>query len=284
MRYFMSIVNESAIFGALAAIQALLVNRLGLSLAAVPAFMGLGAYAFAAGGGVGLSLLAVGGASAFLMVFLADRLKRDVYLLATLAFIECLVAAASASDTLGGREGLAAWRNGGVGGPDFEQRMLPWTLGTVIAVALVIRGTLASAVGVAIDRMCESPATAPRWFPTRLVRAALVGGGLAGAMAIGALYAGYHGRVGPSVFSLEFAVLVLVFTVLAARTPELAVVAAMGYWLLPYVLTGVLSMSQRGAADLVRVAWGVGVITVAVAPQLRSARRAARLRASVEQS
>src|SRR5438477_215581 len=154
MSYFLSLLNEAAVYGSLAALQALLLNRLGLAFAAIPAFVGLGAYA------------------------------------------------------------LAARVLGGFASAQF----------VVIAV------------------------------------------GLAGA--IGVLYLCYHGRVSPSIFSLESALLVLAFTVMASRWPELAALAALLYGVLPYFLTKVFPLSQQGAADVIRICWGGLLITAVLLPHM----------------
>src|SRR5438132_1389702 len=110
MSYFFSLLNEAALYGSLAALQALLLNRVGLAFAAIPVFVGLGAYAVAAGptdGSVTAQLVVIAIVLALGMALLANRLRRDHYLLATLATLECLGAWVGMSGTLGGREGLS---------------------------------------------------------------------------------------------------------------------------------------------------------------------------------
>src|SRR5437879_5982853 len=107
MSYVISLLNAAAIYGALAALQALLLNRLGLAFAAMPAFLGLGAYTVAAythSPGVAAAVLGSAALSGVGMALLANPLRKDHYLLATLAILECLGAVFGSSRALGGRE------------------------------------------------------------------------------------------------------------------------------------------------------------------------------------
>ena len=276
MSYFFSLVNIAAIYGSLAALQVLLLNRLGLAFAAIPIFAGLGAYAIAAsvlGYSVSLGLVALTGLLAVGISFLSNHLPRDLYLLCTLAALECLGATIGSSVPLGGREGLSIPPGFSVGGPEFERTMLPWTLGTLLAITLTLRLVLNSAAGAAIDRLRENPDSAERWFPVRSFRVIVVGGCVALATWVGVLYLAYQGRVSPSMFSLDFALLVLAFTVMAYRTPELAGVAALLYWMLPYWLTRHFPLSHQGAADLIRICWGALLIAAVVVPRTLDARK-----------
>lgn len=271
MNYFFSLLNEAAVYGSLAALQALLLNRLGLAFAAIPAFVGLGAYALAAaaaGGFAAAQFVVIAVALAIGMALLANRLRRDHYLLATLATLECLGAWVGMSSALGGREGLPLPPTWSVGGPGFEARMLVWTLGTIAFVILTIRLILGSAAGAAIDRIREHPEAAARWCPVQKVRGVVVAVAVVLASVIGVLYLGYHGRVSPGIFSLESALLVLAFTVMAWRWPELAALAALLYGVLPYLLTKVFPLSQQGAADLIRICWGGLLIAAVLLPHL----------------
>lgn len=274
MSYVISLINTAAVFGACAALQAVLLNRLGLAFAAVPAFLGLGCYLSATRDDPALSLglAAAATASAVLVTWLADRLARDEYLLASLALLECLGATIGLVPGLGGRVGLPHPDPGSLGGPDFEVRMLPWTLTALLASCLVARGVLGSALGIAVDRIREAPAMVDQWLPVAKVRATLVGLVSVGALLLGPLYLAYQGRVGPQVFSIEFAIRLLTFTVLAGRWPELGAVSALAYWVFPYVATQYLDLSTRGAEDLVRILWGVLVVVVA----MRAARQVRR--------
>jgi ABC-type branched-subunit amino acid transport system permease subunit len=283
MNYFFSLVNEAALFGALAALQVLLLNRLGLAFAAVPVFTGLGAYAVAAwrlGAAASLGMLLLAGLLAIGMSLLANYLRRDHYLLATLAALECVGGAIGMSTALGGREGLPLPASWSVGGPGFETGAMFWTLGTLALVILAIRLVLNSAAGVAVDRIHEHPESAVRWFQASKFRVIVICLCVILATAAGILYLAYHGRVSPGVFSLEFALLVLTFSVMAGRWPELAALSALLYWILPYWMTKLFPFSQQGAADLVRVCWGGLLITSVLLPRLlhdrqRSLRRAA---------
>jgi ABC-type branched-subunit amino acid transport system permease subunit len=276
MNYFLSLVNEAAIFGALAALQVLLLNRLGLAFAAIPVFAGLAAYAVAAWSispTLPIALLLVAAALAVGMSILSNSLQRDLYLLATLAAIECVGGAVGISTTLGGREGLPLPPTWSVGGPGFETITLLWTVGSLLALTLIIRLTLHLCTGVAIDRLREQPRQCVRWFPVAIFRWFVVGLSVALAGEIGVVYLAYHGRVGPGVFSLDFALLVLAFSVMAGRWPELAAPAAMLYWILPYGMTKLFPLSQQGAADLIRICWGCLLIGAVLVPQLLRERR-----------
>lgn len=283
MNYFFSLVNEAALFGALAALQVLLLNRLGLAFAAVPVFTGLGAYAIAAwslGAATSLGMLLLAGLLAVGMSFLANYLQRDHYLLATLAALECVGGAIGMSAALGGREGLPIPTSWSVGGPGFETRAMFWTVGALAIVILAIRLVLNSAAGVAVDRIREHPECAVRWFQASRFRVVVVSLSVTLATAAGVLYLAYHGRVSPGVFSLEFALLVLTFSVMAGRWPELAALSALLFWILPYWMTKLLPLSQQGAADLIRVCWGGLLIASVLVPRLlrerqRGLRRAA---------
>lgn len=276
MNYFLSLLNEAAVYGALAALQALLLNRLGLAFAAVPAFAGLGAYAVAAsafGDATTTQVVAVTIGLTVGMTLLANRLRRDHYLLATLAALECLGAWVGTSTTLGEREGLPAPAGWAVGGPGFETMMLPLTLGCLAVVLLAIHGILGSAAGVAVDRIREHPEAAVRWCPAGRVRGVVVGVVAVLAGATGVLYLRYHGRVSPTIFSLESALLVLAFTVMAARWPAVAALAALLYGVLPFLLTKTFPLSRQGAADLIRICWGGLLIAAVVVPyRLRNRR------------
>jgi hypothetical protein len=274
VNYFISLANEAAVFGALAAVQALLLNRLGLAFAAVPAFAGLAAYAAAAGpAGDGAAVLAAAAGLAVGMILLANRLLRDHYLLATLAALECLGVWVGTSRALGEREGLAAPAGWDVGGPGFEARMLPLTFGGLAVVLLAVRGVLGSAAGAAVDRLREHPEAADRWCPAGRVRGFVVGLAVVLAAGTGVVYLRYHGRVSPGIFSLESALLVLAFTVMAGRRPELAAAAALLYGVLPFLLTKAAPVSHRGAADLIRICWGVLLVAAVVVPHRLRTRR-----------
>jgi len=282
MSYFYSLVNIAAVYGALAALQVLLLNRLGLAFAAIPVFAGLGAYivaAWAVGAPVSAGMFALVVVLAVVISWLANYLPRDHYLLCTIAAVECLGAAVGLSETLGGREGLPIPEGWSVGGRGFEASMLVWTLGSLIVIIVGIRLLLSSAAGAAIDRLRENPEAAPRFFPARHFRVVVVAGCVTAATALGVLYLAYQGRVSPTVFSLDFALLLLAFTVMAYRAPEVAGLAALLYWVLPYVMTKALPLSQQGAADLIRFIWGGLLVAAIVVPhvvrtqrQLRGAR------------
>lgn len=276
MTYFYSLVNLAAIYGSLAALQVLLLNRVGLAFAAIPVFAGLGAYilaAWAIGAPVSVGLFAFAILLAVVISLLANYLPRDHYLLCTLAALECLGAAVGMSETLGGREGLPIPDAWSVGGRGFEASMLIWTLGTLVLITVGIRLLLNSAAGAAIDRLRENPEAAPQFFPARSFRVITVGGCVLIAMVIGVLYLTYNGRVSPTIFSLDFALLVLAFTVMAYRFPEFAGLAALLYWILPYVLTKMLPLSQQGAADLIRFIWGTLLVVAVLLPQILRTRR-----------
>jgi|CXWL01.1.fsa_nt_gi ABC-type branched-subunit amino acid transport system permease subunit len=278
MSYFLSLLNAAAIFGGLAALQALLLNRLGLAFAGMPAFLGLGAYAVVMsqqGPAAPALLVGVAAFAGVGLTSLSGSLRKDHYLLATLATLECLAAIFGTPGRLGGREGLATPAAWTVGGRGFEESMLPWTLSAFFAVIAGSRFLLGTAAGVAVDRIREHPQTAGRWFPDQVIRHTVVAGCLLAATAMGVLYALYYGRVGPNVFSLESAILVLIFTVLGGRSPEVAALSALAYWSLPYFLTMLLPLSERGAADFLRVTWGglvVATIYFSHRPRVRQSR------------
>jgi ABC-type branched-subunit amino acid transport system permease subunit len=265
LSYALSLLNAAAIYGSLAALQVLLVNRLGLAFAALPAFLGLGAYAIAVAdqGSSILAAVVIGAVvTGTAMVALANRLRRDYYLLATLALLECLSALFGTSAPLGGREGLAAPQGWPVGGGGFELRMLPRMLAALLGVAVLVRALLNAPVGAAIDRIREHPETASRWFRAARIRGLVVAFALIAAWLMGGLYLAYYGRISPTVFSLDAAILVLVFTVIGGRHPELGAAAALLYWSLPFVLTAILPITQIVAAEFVRIMWGLLVVTM----------------------
>lgn len=280
MNYLLSLLNLAALFGALAALQALLLNRLGLAFAAMTAFLGLGAYGVATyqiGPGVSILFFASAMLLAWVMAHLAYRLRGDYFLLATLAVLECLGAVVSATPGLGGREGLPLAPAAELGGSHFELRMLLPTAGALSVVVAVCAFVLSSAAGVAIDRFREHQETAARWFPVRrlllfsVLLAAFLG------LAVGAVYITYVGRVTPRVFSIDLAILVLMFTVLAGKRPALAALGALLYWVLPYWASSLLPLSRQGAADGVRMLWGLLVILAVLIPGAIERRRLARL-------
>lgn len=276
MNYFLSLINAAAIYGAMAALQSLLFNRLGMAFAALPVFVGLFAYSLAAwsiGWTVGAGLLTLAIGLGLGMAVLANFLPKDHYLLCTLAVLECLAAVIGSSNTLGAREGLSVADRWELGGPGFETSMLPWTVGAFLALLVAIRLVLNSPAGIAIDRLREHPETAARFLPSAWLRSIVIGASATIAMMLGAIYLAYHGRVSPSIFSLDFALLVLTFSVMAYRIPELAGVAALLYWALPYGLTKVLPLSQRGAAELIRFSWGLVLVLVVVVPAILRERR-----------
>ena len=170
MTYFFSILNGASVFGCLAALQVLLLKRMGLAFAAIPLFAGVGAYAFAASElslAYSFALLLLAAATGVGFAWLSGRLSKDLFLLATLAFLELAGAAIGASSTLGGREGLPAPSWWEVGGNGFEQRMLVFNLGLLVFVVGLLRWVLNSAAGAAIDRLNENADSADRWFPKR---------------------------------------------------------------------------------------------------------------------
>lgn len=281
MSYFYSLLNAAAIYGSLAALQVLLLNRMGLAFAAIPLFAGIGAYAFAAwalGTGASVGLLVLALVLAIGMAVLSNRLREDHYLLATLAALECLGATIGLSEPLGSREGLPLPAGWTVGGRGFETMMLIWTLGTLGVICVALRVVLSLDVGAAIDRLRENPHVAERYVPANSVRIFAVSACVVTATAVGLLYLAYHGRVSPTIFSLDFALLVLAFTVMAGRFPELAAFAALLYWVLPYWLTKVFPLSQQGAADLIRFFWGSLLILAVIAPSLLHSYRQRRRR------
>lgn len=271
MNYFYSLLNAAAIYGSLAALQVLLLNRMGLAFAAIPLFAGIGAYALAAwslGVSASAGFLLLAFLSAVGMAVLSNRLREDHYLLATLATLECLGAIVGLSEPLGGREGLPLPAGWTVGGRGFETSMLFWTLGTLTIICVAIRIVLSLDIGAAIDRLRENAKVAERYLPATSVRSVVVSACVVTATAVGLLYLAYHGRVSPTIFSLDFALLVLAFTVMAGRLPELAALAALLYWVFPYWLTKVFPLSQQGAADVVRFCWGALLIAAVLTPSL----------------
>lgn len=279
MSYLVSLLNHGALIGSAAAVQGLLVNRLGLAIAAIPAFVGLGAYLVVAGA-VGpaqvVLVLACASVLGLLMVWLASRLRRDLYLLATLALIECLAAGFGSAKSLGAREGLLL-RDGfiaptGFSG-DFETAAIPWCLGCLAVVLAWDRLLLSRAVGIAVDRLRESPESAGRWFPAGRIRTAVVAQAFILALAVGVIYAGYEEHVNPGIFSLSTALLVLAFSVVAGRTPELAALAAVLYWLLPFTLSRWTLIEGRTAAEVVRIAFGGLLVVCVFVPHAVKARR-----------
>lgn len=276
MSYLFSLINAAAIYGSLASLQVLLLNRVGLAFAAIPVFAGLGAYivaAWAVGAPFSMGLFVLAILLAVAISLLANYLPRDQYLLCTLAALECLGAAIGQSETLGGREGLSSPDAWSVGGRGFEASMLVATVGSFAAVTIGIRFLLSSAAGAAIDRLRDDAEAAPRFFPARSFRVIVVGGSVAIGMALGVLYLAYYGRVSPTIFSLDLALLLLAFTVMAYRVPELAGLAALLYWVLPYAMTKVFPLSQQGAAELIRFVWGGLLIAAVVVPHVARTRR-----------
>lgn len=268
MRYALSLFNYGALWGSIAVIQGLLLNRLGLAIAAVPAFVGLGAYAFASArfGFVNwllFALLALG--LAVLMAWLANRLRLDYYLLATLSILECLGGGIGLSLLLGGREGLMM-ESTLFDTADPEVAMFPWSMACVLFVLLWVRSLLRAPLGIAIDRMRENPATSVRWFPAKRLRSAVVAQALLLAFGIGHLLVYYQGHVSPKVFSLSTALLILAFSVISGRYPEIASGVAILYWVLPFALAHSEIASGREAAEVVRIIWGLILVGVVSAP------------------
>lgn len=276
MSYFLSLLNLAALFGAIAALQALLLNRMGLAFAAMTAFFGLGAYGVAVMRGslvAGLSFFAGAVVLGLALGALANRLRHDYFLLATLAILECLGAAASVVPGLGGREGITVGAVSRLGGPDYEAKMAVPIAITLIATVAMCAFVINSATGIAIDRFKENPDSSARWFDTDRLRRFVVWMASVAGAGVGALYGYYQGRVTPTVFSIDFAILVLMFTVLAGRRPILAFLAALLYWALPFWASEVLPFSRQGAADGVRLLWGLLVVIAVVAPKRIEARR-----------
>lgn len=283
MTYLISLLNHGALVGAAAALQGLLVNRLGLAVAAIPGFVGLGAYLMVArevGEAQTAFVLASALLLAILMVWLSSRLRRDLYLLATLAMLECLGAMFGTSTSFGAREGLLVASSFIVPAgfsEDIEVAALAWCLSSLAIVLLWNRVLLSLPVGVAIDRIRETPETAGRWFPASTLQAAVVAQAFVLAMVVGAVYAAYAEHVSPSVFSLDGALLVLAFTVIAGRVPELAAAAAVLYSLLPFALTKWAPLDGRAAAEMVRVLFGALLIAAVLVPVLLKERRRSKL-------
>lgn len=271
MSYLLSLLNAAALVGAVAALQALLLNRLRLAFAAMAAFAGLGAYAVALGGPAGLGLFALAAALTVLFARLAERLPRDEYLLATLALLAVLGATVSASEAFGGRTGLAP-AGVQVGGPGFEARMAPWTLGALGLVVVGLRLLQRSALGVAVDRIGEGGRTLVPFLPVGRFRGSVLGIAALVATGVGALTVLYRGRVGPDVFSVDRAVHLLTFTVVAGRHPELAALVALVDAVFPYLASRVLPLSTRGAEEIERLIWGALVVAMAVGPAIRARR------------
>lgn len=268
MTYVLSLLNAAALIGIVAALQALLLNRLRLAFAAMLAFSGLGAFAFAASGSARLALIVAALLLVALFAWLAERLPRDEYLLATLSLLATLGAVVSASPTLGGRTGLAP-ADVSVGGAGFEAAMAPWTLGALLVVVLGLRWILRSALGIAIDRIGEGGGALSPFLPVGRFRFAILTGAVLVAIATGVLSVVYRGRVGPDVFSIESAVRLLTFTVIAGRRPELAAGVALVDGVFPFLASRVLPLSIRGAEEAARIAWGAAVVALAVWPGRR---------------
>lgn len=269
MSYFFSILNTAAIYGCLAALQVVLLKRMGLAFAAIPVFAGLGAYAVATlDVSIFLAVLLLMSATVAALAFgqVSNHLPKDLYLLGTLAAIEVCGAAIGASKILGGREGLPAPAQWEIGGRGFETQMLKWNLLSLVLVVGLVRWVLSSSAGIAIDRLNENPRTAKRWFPAYRFQSLTIVICCSLAMIIGGLYLAYNGRVAPTIFSLDFAILVLSFSIMAWRLPELAVFAAALYWVLPYLMTKQFSMNQQAASEFIRIAWGALVVTAIIVP------------------
>lgn len=272
MSYVLALLNAAALVGAVAALQALLLNRLRLAFAAMAAFAGLGAFVVAVGGSAGVGLLGVAIVLVALFAWLAERLPRDEFLLATLAVLATLGAVVSATPALGGRTGLAPM-DVQVGGEGFEERMAPLTLGVLVLVVAGLRLLLSSSLGIAIDRIGEGEKAVAPFLPIGRFRAVVLATTSLCAMSIGALTVMYRGRVGPDVFSIDSAVHLLTFTVVAGRRPELAALVALVDAVFPFFASRVLPLSMRGAEELERIVWGAIVVAMAVWPTFRSPAR-----------
>lgn len=267
MSYLLSLLNAAALVGALAALQALLLNRLRLAFAAIVVFSGLGGLAFAAQGPTGLVLIVIAIMLVFGFAWLAERLPKDELLLASLSALVTIGAIVGATPSLGGRTGLAS--GSAVGGPGFEAQMAPWTLGMLVLLIVGIRALLGSAMGIAIDRMGESGSQVRPFLPVARFRGAVMVVVMVAAFGVGALTVVYRGRVGADVFSVDNAVRVLTFSVVAGRRPELAALLALVDGVFPFLSSRVLPLSIRGAEEAVRIGWGLLVVYLAARQERR---------------
>ncbi len=280
MTYFLSLLNQGALFGTLAAIQVLLLNRLGLAFAAIPAFAGIGAYLLVVtpvNPFFALFFLLTGGGLTLLMAHLGSRLRHDFYLLATLAVLECLGGIIGAIPSLGGREGLSFLDGNYVGGPGYELEMIWWSMGLFLMTLFILRWLLQSPLGLAIDRIEEHPESAVRWFPANRFRFLLIITCCSLGLISGLVYGYYHGHIGPQVFSIDKAILVLMFSIMAMRWPELAGLAALLYWVLPFFITELIGGSTGKVGEIIRLIWGSMLICSIFWPSYLKERNKARV-------
>ncbi len=240
--------------------QAVLLNWLGVPFAAITLFAGVAAYGAVAGVApviVALALLE----AAFLL--LVRPLPQDRYLLLSLASLALMRSAVGAVNRFGGQLGTAS-----VSTLIPAQRptsAFPFALALFLAAFLLLLALRHSQMGLAVDtaRIGATDFCANSMTPVGMITALLLGAAVLLAAFAGAVQGAYAGWIDPNVFRIDYAITMLVATLVIGRMPIRGALLAMAFFVFPDFFSSALGYNRTASAHIREILWGAAIIFLA---------------------
>jgi hypothetical protein len=248
--------------------QSVLLNWLKIPFAAITLFSGIAAYGYVAGLWPITLVIVVIGTAFGLMV---RPLPNDRYLLLSLAALALIRSAVGSTDRLGGQLGVSLSSSAIPVQRPFAA--LPYVIVLFVAALSVLLVLRYSEIGLAVDliRAGRSDAIANTMVPGGVITGALLGFSILIAAMVGGVQGAYLGWTDPNVFRIDYAIDMLVATLVIGRMPVRGTLLAFAFFLFPDLFSLTFGYSRLAAGHIREILWGTAIIVLA-APSLTPAR------------
>jgi hypothetical protein len=240
--------------------QALMLNWLRVPFAAITLFAGIAAYATVAGVTPVILILFFVTAG---FLALVRPLPQDRYLLLSLASLALARSIAGSLSSYGGELGVATtttWI-----AAQLPQSALPYAIALFLTAFLVLLLLRHSEIGLAVDvaRAAGTEMHAASMSPRGVLTAVLLALVAVLAALTGAVQGAYTGWIDPNLFRIDYAITLLVATLVIGRMPVRGTLLAMSFFLFPDLFSQFCGYDHTVSAHLREILWGAAIIFLA---------------------
>jgi ABC-type branched-subunit amino acid transport system permease subunit len=240
--------------------QAILLNWLRVPFAAITLFAGIAAYGAIAGIPSVIGSIALLGA---IFLALIRPLPQDRYLLLSLAALALVRSAVGSINRFGGQLGAPS-----VSTLIPAQRptsAFPYALTLFLAAFLILLLLRHSQMGLAVDvaRIGATDLQALSMAPVGVITTLMLGTAVLLASFAGTVQGAYAGWVDPNLFRIDYAITMLVATLVIGRMPIRGALLAMTFFIFPDLFSAFLGYNRTASAHVREILWGAAIIVLA---------------------